>query len=89
MTKTDLQFIIDQLRKDNIISATEATAGNILCLLLMLTASVLLNSTPFSQLVVFSSAIFLAVSLTIYKGIGNYRRLQHIKELETQLYREK
>ncbi len=89
MTKSDLQFVLDQLRKDKIIYATEATAVNILCLLLMLTASVLLNATPLSQTLVFGGAILFAVSFTSYALVGNYQRLKQIKELETKLYAEK
>jgi hypothetical protein len=89
MTKSDLHFVIDQLRKDKIIYATEAAAVNSLCLLLMLTSSVMLSGTPLSQTVIFGGALIFAVGFTIFALVGNYKRLQHIKELESQLYAEK
>lgn len=82
MNKEDLKFQIDQLRKDKIIYATEATATNVICLLVYLFSQTL----PTSQgHVVGIGAIVLAVAYTGYMGVGNFMRLRKVKELEKKV----
>lgn len=78
----DLQFKIDQLRKDKMIYALEACAFSLLAMVLLLFASI----TPYIIMTVLGSAIAVfAIGFTIFMGLGNLKRLQKVKELEKQL----
>ncbi len=83
MKRDDLKFQIDQLRKDKIIYATEATATNVLCLLIYIFAAE--NFSGFALTVFTNGAIVLAVGYSLYMGIGNAKRLLKVKKLEKQL----
>lgn len=83
MVKEDIKFQIDQLRKDKIIYATEATATNVICLLVYLFVRSELSGQASS--IVAIGAIVIAVGYTIYMGVGNFKRLQKINSLEKKL----
>lgn len=78
MNKQDLQFQIDQLRKDKIIYATESTATSV-------TAIVVLFILPdyFRNISIF--VIYFVVSYWLYVMIGNFFRLRKIRQFESML----
>jgi hypothetical protein len=81
MNKLDLQFQIDQLRKDKIIYALEATATSATALVVSLLGSML---GELSYIVNYIMLAF-AVIFWSYAMIGNYFRLQKIRKLESLL----
>jgi hypothetical protein len=81
MNKLDLQFQIDQLRKDKIIYALEATATSATALVVSLLGSML---GELSYIVNYIMLTF-AVIFWSYAMIGNYFRLQKIRKLESLL----
>lgn len=83
MKTENIQFQIDQLRKDKIIYATEATAITLVCLLVFFLTKEYV-SEEISQII--NGAIgIIAIGYTAYMGIGNFLRLKRIKELESFL----
>lgn len=78
MNKQDLQFQIDQLRKDKIIYAAEATATSVTAVL-----GVFL-STFWEYGVYFIVLVPVAIFFWMYVMISNHFRLQKIKKLESQ-----
>lgn len=84
---TDLQFKIDQLRKDKIIYATEACAASITALLV-----VIISEKYFPkglEQTVDTVATLFAVGYWLYAGFGNLARLSKIKELEKELWNKR
>lgn len=79
----DLQFKIDQLRKDKIIYAVEACATSLACFLIYLFSVDNLRGNL--RYTVNQILVIIAVVYTIYMGIGNYFRLRKIKQLEKEL----
>jgi hypothetical protein len=82
MKQEELQFKIDQLRKDKIIYAIEACAINLMTMVLFLTAS-LTESSVFQTAATVS--FWFSIIYMAYMGVGNFNRLQKIKRLEKQL----
>lgn len=80
MQKQDLQFQIDQLRKDKIIYATEATATSITAMIIL---AVLSFSSSFLDISKYIA--YFAGGYWLYAMIGNFFRLLKIKRLESQL----
>ena len=80
MNKDELRFEIDQLRKDKIIYAVEATAFNLAMILLIVAG----YNTQYRIPVIIISAI-IGVGYTAYMGLGNLNRLISIKSLEKKL----
>lgn len=74
------QFAIDQLRKDKIIYATEATATSVTGLVALAIASSAQNFQILSYYVG-----YFVVGYWLYVMIGNFFRLRKIKQLEAQL----
>ena len=81
--KQDLQFKISELRKDKIIYAVEACAGNLICLFGFFFSNQYFSG-PLKNIVNILLLI-VAVAYTAYMGIGNAIRLRKIKELESKL----
>jgi hypothetical protein len=84
MKREDIQFTIDQLRKDKIIYAVEAVAVNTACLLAYLVVGFL----PFPKGMHRDIALVIGVLgllYTLYMGISNFRRMQRIRNLEKDL----
>ena len=79
----NLQFTIDQLRKDKIIYAAEACATNLLMLVVLYFSSS--HFTGDLRTVVDRLALIIAASYTVYMGASNFKRLQKIKQLEKEL----
>lgn len=83
---TDMQFAIDQLRKDKIIYATEATALNVFCMLTFLGFEYIEGELfPFLEGYVRPMSILIALSYSLFMGVGNFIRLKQIKKLEEAL----
>ena len=83
---TDKQFAIDQLRKDKIIYATEATALNVFCLLTFLAFEYIEGTLfPFLFGYVKPLSVLFALSYSLFMGVGNFIRLKRIKKLEEAL----
>lgn len=80
MQKQDLQFQIDQLRKDKIIYAVEATATSV-------TAIIILGVLSYSSIFLDISqyVAYFAIAYWLYVMVSNFFRLQKIKQLESQL----
>jgi hypothetical protein len=84
MKQEEIKFRIEQLRKDKIIYAVEATATNLACILgLFFTQSYITDSTK-SYLSVL--IVIIGIGYTVYMGIGNSLRLKRIKKLEKRLF---
>ncbi len=77
------QFKIDQLRKDKIIYAVEATATSVTALVAMFfVGSIDLIGNP---TLIIGLILGLAILFWLYVMVSNYLRLQKIHELESQL----
>jgi len=72
--------IVNQLRLDKIIYAVEAIAINTLCGFLFFASELFLQNMLKS--VVQITTILIALGYTIYMGVGNYQRLQKIRQIE-------
>lgn len=72
----DDKFIVDQLRKDKIIYATEAAATNVLMLVILYFSTSYFTGAL--KAVVDVVAVLIAVAYTFYMGAGNFIRLQSI-----------
>mgnify|MGYP003394480497 CR=1 FL=1 len=83
MSKDDLQFQIDQLRKDKIIYGVEACATTLICLF-GLHFSIVYLTDPL-RYKVNMALLAIAVIYTLYMGIGNAMRLMKVKKLEAEL----
>jgi hypothetical protein len=84
MKREDMQFTIDQLRKDKIIYAVEACAVSMACLLGILASNFLpLPSGLYENLPIILMGI--GIAYTVYMGVSNFRRLQRIRDLEKKL----
>lgn len=81
MTKQDLQFQIDQLRKDKMIYGIEAAATSATALVVSLLGGMLGSIYNIINVVI----LVFAVIFWTYAMIGNYIRLQIIRKLEAQL----
>jgi hypothetical protein len=82
---TDKQFTIDQLRKDKIIYATEATALNVFCLLTFLGSEYIEGTLfPFLAGYVRPLSVLIALGYSLFMGIGNFIRLKKIRSLESK-----
>lgn len=84
MDQEEMKFRIDQLRKDKIIYATEATATALTCILGLLFVHIY-----FEDLIKLAISIFvllIGVGYTLFMGISNYFRLRRIQELEKKLF---
>ena len=84
MKQEELKFKIDQLRKDKIIYATEATATALVCILGFLFANFYFG--PPINFFVSIFVVLVGVGYAFFMGIGNAIRLNKIKELEKKLY---
>jgi len=84
MKREELKFKIDQLRKDKIIYATEATATALVCMLGFLFVNMYLENPIKYGISLF--VLLVGVGYTLFMGIGNAIRLSKIKELEKKLY---
>jgi len=83
MKQEELKFKIDQLRKDKIIYATEATATAVVCILGFLFANMYLENPIKYGVSLF--VLLVGVGYTLFMGIGNAIRLSKIKDLEKKL----
>lgn len=84
MKQEELRFKVDQLRKDKIIYATEATATAIVCLLGFLFANMFLEDPI--KYIVSILVLFVGVGYALFMGIGNAFRLREIQRLEKKIY---
>jgi hypothetical protein len=83
MEQEKLKFKIDQLRKDKIIYATEATVTVLVCIL-----GFLFTNFYFKDPIKYFISVFvlvIGVGYTLFMGIGNFLRLMKIKKLEKNL----
>lgn len=83
MNKSEIQFTIDQLRKDKIIYAVESIATSLIGILYFETIPIL--PTLLQSPVVKSLVVIFCVTYWIYMGFGNFKRLSKIRKLEKQL----
>jgi hypothetical protein len=79
MNKLDLQFQIDQLRKDKMIYALESVATSLSAVISIYVF------TYWESGVYFILMVPIAIIYWLYCLIGNYFRLQKIRKLESQL----
>lgn len=84
MDTENIKFTIDQLRQDKIIYAVESCAVNLICILILIISETYLTGLAIKDIVNFF-AIFIAVSYTIFMGLGNAVRLSKIKKFEKKL----
>ena len=82
-TKADLQFQIDQLRKDKIIYAVESVAISLASIVMYLFTIIILPNMLLKQ--ISAVALVIALGYWAYMGIGNLFRLKKIKTLEKKL----
>ena len=81
---TNLQFEIDQLRKDKIIYAIESCATSLGAMVLLLLSTLLARTMPFMSNIAILFAVF-AIGYLIYMGVGNAKRLKKVRDLEKKL----
>lgn len=86
MKKSDVQFQIDQLRKDKIIYAIESCAISLIAIVTLLGISAFVEGEM--ALWIVRGVVGLAVFYILYMGVGNLMRLKKIKKLETQILTE-
>lgn len=86
MKKSDIQFQIDQLRKDKIIYAIESCAISLIAIVILMGISAFVEGEMALMIVRF--VIGLAVLYILYMGVGNLMRLKKIKQLEKQILTE-
>lgn len=84
MNKEELSYKIDQLRKDKIIYGIEACAINLICLFGFFFSNTYFIS-PIKDIVNIILLI-IALSYSLYMGIGNYYRLKKVKGFERKIY---
>lgn len=84
MKNEEIKFIVDQLRKDKIIYATEATATVLVCIFGFLFANLYFEGSI--KYIISVILLFVGVGYTLYMGIGNFIRLSKIKKLEKKLF---
>ena len=82
MNKEELQFKIDQLRKDKIIYGVEAVATDLAVMLAIYFVNYF--ELQYAPILIFI-LIFTGVGYTLFMGITNFNRLQKIKKLENKL----
>ena len=85
MIRDDIKFEVDQLRKDKVIYATEAVAVNAAAILGVFGSIFLISVSVMIGYVLVAVCILIGVGYTIFMGVGNFKRLQKIKELEKKL----
>ncbi len=83
MNQDKLKFTIDQLRKDKIIYGVEAVATAATGILVLLFSNTYFPSGLKNLVNII--VLIIGIGYTLYMGIGNFNRLQKIKELERQL----
>jgi hypothetical protein len=86
MKKSDVQFQIDQLRKDTIIYAIESCAISLIAIVILMGISAFVEGEM--ALLIVRFVIGLAVLYILYMGVGNLMRLTKIKQLEKQILTE-
>lgn len=89
MTNNDqIRFQIDQLRKDKIIYATESIAITLISFLVLLFLAFFYDkfTTPM-RTIIFAASTLIPIGYGLFMGIGNFRRLQKIKQLEIELFK--
>lgn len=83
MTKSEI--VSTQLRMDKIIYATESVAINTACLITFIGYEYIENYLfPFTKGLVRPASVIIAISYTVYMGVGNFIRLQKINRLESR-----
>lgn len=85
MKQEDKKFIIDQLRKDKIIYATEACATVLACILGFIFSNTYLLLPLRDYVNTF--CLLVGVGYTLFMGIGNADRLRKIQKLEKELFK--
>jgi len=85
MKREDIKFQIDQLRKDKIIFAVEATAFNMAAFLFLSFAFSFLQIAQNIAYGVAGVVLALPILYTIYMGVTNFQRFKKIKVLEKQI----
>lgn len=83
MTKDEIRFEVDQLRKDKIIYATEACATVLICILVFIVSESYFPSGLRSLIAI--AVLVIGIGYTIYIGITNFIRLKRIMDLEKKL----
>lgn len=83
MDKQNLQFEIEQLRKDKIIYGVEACATVLACMLVSMYADAYFSAAL--RELVHTLVLLIGVGYTIFMGVGNYKRLKKIQKLQRQL----
>lgn len=83
MKKNDIQFQIDQLRKDKIIYAIESCAISLIAIVILMGSSAFVEVEV--ALWIVRGVVGLAVLYILYMGVGNLIRLKKIKYLEKQI----
>lgn len=81
--KDEKKFLIDQLRNDKIIYATEACAIGIICFFLYFFSNQYFRG--FGADIINSILVIIVVGYGLYMGIGNFKRLKKIQTLEKEL----
>lgn len=85
-SKSDLEFMVDQIRKDKIIYAVESVAVSAVVIIAIILVGFIggpLLSQPVGMGLVAGLGV-IAIGYAIYMGVGNFMRLKRVKLLEPQ-----
>jgi len=84
LTKEEIKFQVDQLRKDKLVYAAESAATSLVGLVLIFSLGMLLP-TPLLYIRIILAILVLALGYWLFMGIGNLKRQKKIKKLEREL----
>jgi len=84
LTKEEIKFQVDQLRKDKLVYAAESAATSLVGLVLIFGLGMVLP-TPILYIRVVLVILVITLGYWLFMGIGNFKRLKKIKQLEENL----
>jgi len=83
-TKEEIKFQVDQLRKDKLIYATESAATSLVGLVLIFGLGMVLP-VPLIYIRIVLVILVVTLGYWLFIGVGNFKRLKKIKQLEENL----
>ena len=84
LTKEEIKFQVDQLRKDKLIYAAESAATSLVGLVLIFGLGMVLP-VPQIYIIIVLGILVITLGYWLFMGIGNFKRLKKIKQLESEL----
>lgn len=85
LTKEEIKFQIDQLRKDKIAYATESTATALVGLMLFWGLGFVFPQITFFPQIFVGALLLMVVGYWLFMVAGNLKRMKQIEKLEKEL----